>query len=346
MATFVKLPSGSWRALVRKGGVNKSSAFILKRDAIEWAQRTEMAIAQSGSSGYIKPQAGTTVSKLIDSYRLQLKHLGRSKEAVLKNLSASNIGAVAINRLAPIHLREYVDKRMETAGGVTIAIDLSYLGSVLKWAREAKHLDVNPQLALDARASLKHRGLNTRGKERTRRPTEDELNRLYAHFDGRSRSKIPMSDIVRFATLSAMRLGEICELRIEDLSKDCDTILVRARKHPDPEVKELNDQVVPLLGDASVLAKKMKGKRKEGKLFPLATEVAVGASFTRACSDLGIKDLHFHDMRHEGITRLFQAGLRIEQVAVVSGHRDWKMLKRYTHLKADDVLKAFKGLKK
>ncbi|RVC42576.1 site-specific integrase, partial [Mesorhizobium sp. M4B.F.Ca.ET.088.02.2.1] len=44
-----------------------------------------------------------------------------------------------------------------------------------------------------------------------------------------------------------------------------------------------------------------------------------------------------HDLRHEGTSRLFEAGFTIEQVALVTGHKDWKMLKRYTHLKPEEL---------
>ena len=59
--------------------------------------------------------------------------------------------------------------------------------------------------------------------------------------------------------------------------------------------------------------------------------------FTRACQALRIDDLHFHDLRHEGTSRLFEAGFRIEQVSLVTGHKDWKMLRRYTHLKPESL---------
>lgn len=65
--------------------------------------------------------------------------------------------------------------------------------------------------------------------------------------------------------------------------------------------------------------------------FP-ANGDAISAAFTRACKMLGIKDLHFHDLRHEGISRLFEMAQTIPQVASVSGHRSWQSLKRYTHM--------------
>jgi integrase len=67
-------------------------------------------------------------------------------------------------------------------------------------------------------------------------------------------------------------------------------------------------------------------------IFPYNTD-AISAAFTRACKLLGIEDLRFHDLRHDGISRLFEMGWNIPQVAVVSGHRSWQSLKRYTHIR-------------
>ena len=55
---------------------------------------------------------------------------------------------------------------------------------------------------------------------------------------------------------------------------------------------------------------------------------AIGAAFTRAVALLGIEDLHFHDLRHEGASRLFELGMNVPHVAAVSGHRSWNSLRR------------------
>ena len=66
---------------------------------------------------------------------------------------------------------------------------------------------------------------------------------------------------------------------------------------------------------------------------------------TRACQQLEIKDLHFHDLRHEGVSWLFEMGRTIPQVAIVSGHRSWSSLKRYSHLRqAGDNFAGWKWL--
>jgi hypothetical protein len=70
--------------------------------------------------------------------------------------------------------------------------------------------------------------------------------------------------------------------------------------------------------------------RRGDRIFPYSTD-AINAAFTRACKVLAIDDLQFHDLRHEGISRLFEMGRTIPQVASVSGHRSWQSLQRYTH---------------
>lgn len=76
----------------------------------------------------------------------------------------------------------------------------------------------------------------------------------------------------------------------------------------------------------------------KGRCFP-HNHKSVGAAFRRARNAIGAGDLRFHDLRHEATSRLFEAGLPIERVALVTGHKDWKMLKRYTNLKSEDLHK-------
>jgi site-specific recombinase XerD len=59
--------------------------------------------------------------------------------------------------------------------------------------------------------------------------------------------------------------------------------------------------------------------------------------FTEACRELSIPDLHLHDLRHEGTSRMFEDGYEIQQVALVTGHKKWENLKRYTQLKPEDL---------
>ena len=62
-------------------------------------------------------------------------------------------------------------------------------------------------------------------------------------------------------------------------------------------------------------------------------------AWDRLCRRASIEDLHFHDLRHEAISRYFERGLSVPEVALISGHRDYRMLFRYTHLRPEDVAK-------
>jgi len=57
----------------------------------------------------------------------------------------------------------------------------------------------------------------------------------------------------------------------------------------------------------------------------------------RATRRVGIDDRHFHDLRHEATSRFFEKGLNVMEVATITGHKDLRMLQRYTHLKAEDL---------
>lgn len=338
MAAFSQLPSGRWRAQVRRAGMNKSQTFTLKRDAEKWAFTIESQAEHIAAGGFAPLPKGTRLADLIDKYVGTMPSGGRTKTATL-NMLRAKLGQTPMSSFNAVTLREFIDVRIkEGAGGVTVAADLSFLSAVLKWARHARHLDVDDRLALDARAGLKHRNLNTRGLERNREPTDDELARLYAHW-ATKKLRLPMTTICRFALATSMRQDELCRLQIEDIDREAKTVVIRDRK--DPKRKAGNDQVVPLLPDAWAIAEPLIEGREVGRLFAGAQAPSVSAAFTRACTALGIKDLHFHDLRHRAAADFFRAGLTIPTVAVLTGHKTWAMLRRYTDIKAADVHAAF-----
>ena len=332
MATYTKLPSDRWRVQIRKNGVYRAQTFDLKRQAMRWATEIEAQIQQVKAGGYITP-TGLTIGKLVKLYRETVREGGRTRRACLNRLESALKQTKPQN--LPFALRDYIDSRQAAgAGGVTIAQDLSYLASALDWGRHSKRFDVDPNVAREARSSLKHRKLDTRSQSRERVPTQEELDALYKLWDENSRQQIPMSRLVQVALASAMRQSEICRIRIEDLDFGRKTVLIRQRK--DPKRKVSNDQVVPLVGDALAIIQEQIGQRHIGRIFPYNPS-SVSTAFTRACQSLGIKDLTFHDMRHAATVRLFRMGLDIPRVAMITGHKSWENLRRYTNLTAEDV---------
>jgi integrase len=137
-----------------------------------------------------------------------------------------------------------------------------------------------------------------------------------------------MQDVTLFALFSTRRQEEITRITMEDLDAEHAEIWVRDMKHPGEKIG--NDVRVTLPPEALKLV--LKQGRTAGIIFPHSAE-SISTSFTRACKILGIEDLHFHDLRHEGVSRLFEMGWTIPQVATVSGHRTWNSLKRYSHIR-------------
>jgi integrase len=147
-------------------------------------------------------------------------------------------------------------------------------------------------------------------------------------------TKIPMADIIRFAISSAMRQAEITRIDHATFNEKARTILITDRKHPTKKIG--NHKTVPLLAESVDLIKAQPIAEGDTRVFPYRSET-LGEYFRAACKKLGIVDLHFHDLRHLGTTRLFQMGYKIDEVQMFTGHEDWKMLQRYTHLKAENV---------
>ena len=339
MQTFSQLPSGRWRVQVVYGGTRKGQTFDRKSDAKAWAQKMESQSQLVKVNGYAPPPANSTVSDLIDRYReLELREPGRSKAATLEMLKADPLGKVRLASLSALAFRDFVDRRVKAgAGGVTIAGDLSTMSAVLKWGRHARRLDLPVDLAVDARRDLQYRGLKTRSRERDREPTDAELARLYAHWSENKRQRIDMVTICRFALATAMRQDEICRIQIEDINHIERTVVIRNRK--DPREKDGNDQTVPLLPPAWAIVQPIIKDRTSGAVFGVRA-ASVSTAFTRACEALGIEDLHFHDLRHRATADLFRQGLDIPRVALMTGHKTWAQLRRYTNIKPADVHQA------
>lgn len=349
MASIVKLPSGNWRALIRKRGSKAlSETFSKKRDAEQWAKAQELKIDSIRRTGRAETPAGSTFPDFVNKYIEDVgsvKPFGKNKSACLRRLSKEFDG-VLMSDMTELRISQFTDRRAkdknrdgDPISGVTISVDLSYISTILAWAKHAKLYDVDAEASKKVRGGLTHRGFNTRSKEREREPTKEELEKIMAEYERRgSRQIIPMIDIIRFALHSAMRQEEICSLQIKDLNKKEKTVIIRDRKHPTEKIG--NDQVVPLLGEAWNLAERYTGDRKDGRIFSF-NHRSVSSSFTRVCKECGIEDLHFHDLRHAAIGMLFELGLTIEKVALVSGHKDWKMLQRYTHIKPEHVHASF-----
>lgn len=333
MASIIAV-KGKWRAQVRrKGQPVYTRTFDTKAAAERWARQLEADMDRGN-----QPAPGKKVllvSELITAYR-KLREQARpisdssTEHYTLLHLER-HLGKRDAQRLTPQDLVGYCGARKdEGAGAYTCNMDISKLGTVLRYAALASKVTL-PDVVGQARPLLTHLGLIGGGGKRERRPTQDELQRLVEYLE-REHGAL-YADVVRFAVLTAMRRGEITRLRWEDVDAAKKLVLVRDRKHP--RKKAGNNEWIPLLGDAwAIVQRQAKGEL----IFPVH-EQTLSKYFRWACQALSIPDLHFHDLRHEGTSRLFEQGYEVQQVALVTGHKDWRHLKRYTNLKPEDLHK-------
>ncbi|MCC8947832.1 site-specific integrase [Bradyrhizobium sp. Arg62] len=345
MASFIQLPSGNWRVQVRRKNRYVAETFRRRKDGEDWALDMERSIDRSGSP---KPRAAVkakTFGDIVDLHVEDMHDVGRpprrSKAAVLEALK-EELGSTKLPRLDRQRLIEYGRKRAkEGAGPATLAIDMSFIRTIATHAAAVHGIEVSAEEVRLARFALKHLGLVGKSNERDRRPTQDELDELIEYFETNSRQVIPMGRIVRYAVATTMRQEEICrpDWPLVDMKKRILTIIDRK----DPRKKDGNNQKVPLLNltgyDAwEIMLQQRIITRGQGRVFPY-NHRSVSKAFARACEELKIEDLHFHDLRHEGTSRLFEAGLTIEKVALVTGHKDWRTLRRYTKLNPEELHK-------
>lgn len=351
MASIRKQKSGHYRVWIRRKGKSLSETFVNRDDAKNWGLEAERQIDRGGSPIPSRIARLTTFGELIDLHIADMTEVGkppgRSKAATLAMLKR-DLGDKSMVDLDREQLLKFGRARAaQGAGPVTLQMDIGAIKLVVSHAAAVHGLDVTVEPINLARIALGRLGLVGKSNERDRRPTDEELEKLYRHFDKNERYTIPMSRVIKFAIATAMRQEEIFRVTWSDYNPRTKMLLIRDRK--DPRAKKGNDQRIPLLSvsgfDAAALIEEQRAIRanEDDRIFPHHHKSA-GTAFTRACTMTNISDLHFHDLRHEGTSRLFEAGFAIQQVSLVTGHKDWKMLRRYTHLKPESLHAIAAGL--
>jgi integrase len=182
----------------------------------------------------------------------------------------------------------------------------------------------------EARFAMRHMGLTAQSKRRDRRPTLDEMNRIVEYLRRRNlwhKGAMPMEYVTLFAIFSTRRLGEIARLERDHVDARRGKILVYDMK--DPKKKLGNNVWVDVSAEA---IRVLQAVPTTGARFFPYTVSAMSDAFKEARVECGVEELTFHDLRHEGVSRLFEMGHSIPEVSAMSGHKSWANLRRYTHL--------------
>lgn len=303
--------------------IRESKTFQKEKLAKDYGLRRELELQ---NESVYKTRAFLSVGDVIQKYIDEFKPEGRSKVFDLTKLLKRDIAKFNVHKLTAKDLIAHVRDRNKECQPQTAQNDLIWLNTVISTMRGVIDLDTDLTIFQTAREVLRREGLIASSTQRDRRPTPQEIWKLSRWFAGSY-----MLHIMWFAIYSARRQSEIVKLRWEDLNETYRTILVRDMK--DPRKKGVKRKAKLPRSAFKIIQKQ---PRIGALIFP-HNERTISANFTRACKMCGIDDLHFHDLRHHATSLLFERGLSIQQVQLVTLHSSWQTLQRYCNMNASDL---------
>ena len=229
---------------------------------------------------------------------------------------------MSLSELKPLHTTKFREDRLKEVSSGTVLEDLGLLSAVINTGRTEWGLEnvlkTNP-VSLISKPKAP--------RPRDRRLEAGELERLFSACPTPNPWFRPL---VLFAIETGMRRGEILSVTWENLHLDKRYVHLPDTKNGESRDVPLSPLAMELLGDLP------RNIREDQVVFPFHFE-ALKSSWRRACCRAGISDLRFHDLRHEATSRFFEKGLNVMEVAAITGHKDLRMLQRYTHLRAEDL---------
>lgn len=323
MATIIKRGEAQWQAKVRKKGYSvQTKTFATKAKAEQWARLVESEMDR-GVFMSTAIAENTYLSELLDRYVDEVAPSKKS-EADIKvraKLLGNHLGHLVLAAITPLTIKEYRDYRLESVKGDTVRKELSLLGRVLKLAQQEWDIYLPRGNPVDS-ISLPQKG---KGRDRRLQPGELEgllkAAKVYGGF---------IADMICLALETGARRGELTNLQWSNINLVKRTAILSDTKNGD-------DREVPLSSKAVEIIKSQP-RHITGFVFPIRSD-SVTKAFTRVCKLAEIEDLRFHDLRHEATSRFFEMGFETMEVSAITGHKDLAMLKRYTHLKAEDLAK-------
>ena len=351
MATVVKTTSGTWKAVIRKQGwPTKAKTFRTKRDAEDWARRAEDEMVRG-----IYIERGTserfTFNKALDRYLGEVTPTKRPTTQRAEKVKAVPLrkffGAYSLAAINVDLVARYRDERLATLSQriakstgkaatlrpATVRLELALLGHVFTTAIREWRIGLVQNPVANVRKPVA-------GEGRDRRLDANEEARLRRAIE--SYSNPMLGWIFTIALETGMRSSEIAGLRLRQVDLARRVVRLAVTKNDSARTVPLTRSATAVLSAA--LANPLRPEDCDLVFFgePGRNGLRKPYAFTKAWMDiktsLGLHDLRFHDLRHEAVSRLVEAGFSDQEVSAISGHKSMQMLKRYTHLRAEDLV--------
>ena len=355
MATIVKTPSGTWKALIRKRGwPTASKTFRTKRDAEDWARRAEDEMVRGV---YIDRTSAERLSfgDALDRYLSEVTPTKKPGTQVAEKKKATPLrdyfGAYSLAAITPDLIAKYRDERLATPRTVrdgkkriqkpeagtlspnTVRLELALMSHLYTTAIREWQLGLVRNPVANVRKPAP-------GDGRDRRLSEDEERELRARINAHSNPMLGW--IFTIAIETGMRSGEIAGLRINQVDLKRRVVRLAMTKNDSARTVPLNQAATKAFMDAVANPARPKGCQlvffgepgRNGERRPYVFNKV----WRQIKVALGLGDLRFHDLRHEAVSRLVEAGFSDQEVSAISGHKSMQMLKRYTHLRTEDLV--------
>jgi integrase len=338
MPTITKTQSGKWKAIVRRTGWPAiMKTFRLRRDAEDWARGTEDEMvrglyAQRSVSERFTFEAA--LCRYLSDVTPIKKPSTQQGDAVKSKPLAAFFGKYSLAAITPELIAKYRDQRLaEGKRNNTVRLELALVSHLFTTAIREWGIGLTYNPAANVRKPAA-------GEGRSRRLNHEEEKRILQAVDAYSNPMLGW--IVRIALETGMRSSEIATLRRDQVDLQRRVVRLFDTKNKSTRTVPLNRAATTAF--AAALSHPVRPidtdliffgePGRDGKRRPYA--------FSKQWLDtkklLGIRDLRFHDLRHEAVSRLVEAGLTDQEVSAISGHKSMQMLKRYTHLRAEDLV--------
>jgi integrase len=318
----IRRRGSTWQVQIRRHGhAPLSRTFRLKPDAELWARQKEAQLDRGELPVDTRVLRSHTLADLLERYGATIVPRKRSADReryMLRVILRHPMARLSLHRLTPAEVARYRDDRLAAVSGDTVRRELAIVRHCLEVARKEWGfvLPSNPVHQVK---------LPRPNSPRERRAAVGELERLLSACEATSCRWLPA--IIQLAVETGMRRSELLAMRWDDVNLGARTVLLRNTKNGLP-------RTVPL----SVLALKIiRHMPRFGEMVFGVSANAVRLAWERLKRRAQVSDLRFHDLRHEAVSRFFEKGLNMPEVAAISGHRDPRMLMRYTHPKAEAI---------
>jgi integrase len=321
MPTIRKKGEGQYHVQIRKRGYpTQTKTFTREADAKRWATIIESEMERGVFVSRTEAEA-TLVKEVLQRFAKEILPTKRSEQSDRSRIKTliEAFGDYRLASLTSTQVAKFLDQRLQIVGPQSVIHEINLMNRVLKTATMDWGISLPGGLpTAQVRKPPKPRG-------RDRRVTESEIAKIL-----HTTESTELRTIIVLAVETAMRRNELASLVWEEIDLKQQTAHL-------PKTKTDVPRTVPL-SKAAVTALKAYGVKETGRVFTLQPE-SMSQAFERACEPhrANIIGARFHDLRHEATSRIFEKGLNVMEVAAITGHKTLDMLKRYTHLRAEDL---------